>query len=258
MRIATWNLKRPKGKGRRWTAIEEQLLKVNADVWILTETNQDINLGDGFFGFHALKIDGYHKGSECRTSIWTRLEFSRRLHTHDPETAVCVEIKCDAGQVLVYGTVIPYENAGVKDNRYRSNSVWHVGLKNWDVHLGSIERHRKELSDLRSSHEGRQFVLGGDFNHHRFENSRYGSTGRDKLSESLDELNLDCVTDADFRATGELTTRATVDHICLSPDLLERGVKVEAWESPLLNGKPISDHNGITVDIGKRIYSSLP
>lgn len=151
------------------------------------------------YDIHALKIDGYHKGTECRTSIWTRLKVSKRLQTHDPETAVCVEIESDAGQVLVYATVIPYENAGVKDICYRSNSLWHVDQKNWGVHLGSIERHGKELRDLRSSHDKRPFVLGGDFNHHRFEDSRYGSAGRDKLTETLDEVNLSCVTERDFR-----------------------------------------------------------
>ncbi len=32
----------------------------------------------------------------------------------------------------------------------------------------------------------------------------------------------------DYRALGQLKTRSTVDHMCLSPELVERGIRVEA------------------------------
>ncbi len=249
MRIATWNLERTNPAKPAWQSIQDHLHSVKADVWILTETNSQLSLGAEFTDWHSKPIDDYHIDHERRTSIWTKLPVLRQIETHDAETCVCVELDSQDGPMLVFGTVIPYKGAGVGKLKYRSNCRWHTGQAVWAVHLESIKRHQKELLRLRAENAESQFIFAGDFNHHRFVGSDYGSEACDRLSRCLADANLRCVTEDDYRARGQLTTRSTVDHICLSPELVAGGIKDEAWEAPLRKGKPVCDHNGITVDI---------
>lgn len=45
MKIATWNLDRPRRGGwKKNPIIQEQIDEINADIWILTETNRVINI----------------------------------------------------------------------------------------------------------------------------------------------------------------------------------------------------------------------
>ncbi len=48
MRIATWNLMRPGLDGDRLPALREQLREIDADMWILTETRDNICPGTNY------------------------------------------------------------------------------------------------------------------------------------------------------------------------------------------------------------------
>ena len=58
------------------------------------------------------------------------------------------------------------------------------------------------------------------------------------------------MTEEDFVERGHLKTRSSVDHICLNRELAERLVSVSVWEADLLEGKPVTDHNGVVVEMG--------
>lgn len=247
MRIATWNLAKPRRPGKKWHALEQQLHAIGADVWILTETNSQLSPGLAYSGWHTTPIEEYHHGPECRTSIWTKLQVVRQISVLDAETCVCVELESQYGPMLVFGAVIPYQGAGVGERKYRSNMRWHTGQAAWALHLASIERHHKELVRLRSEHANKHFIFAGDFNHHRYPGSGYGRVACRNLTSCLVDAEIQCVTEADYRKLGQLSFRSTVDHICLSRGLVDRGVNTEAWDAPF--GKSVSDHNGVTVDI---------
>ena len=51
MKIATWNLQRPTKFGRKTNDIIETLKKLEADILVLTETNDCINLGTDYQTF---------------------------------------------------------------------------------------------------------------------------------------------------------------------------------------------------------------
>lgn len=54
VRIATWNLERP--SPRSWKRLPRQrnrMSRVDADVWVLTETRASIAPADGYHGVHA-------------------------------------------------------------------------------------------------------------------------------------------------------------------------------------------------------------
>ncbi|WP_206754572.1 hypothetical protein, partial [Leptolyngbya sp. FACHB-36] len=58
--------------------------------------------------------------------------------------------------------------------------------------------------------------------------------------------SLKCVTEMDMRARGMLHSRASVDHICLSEQLVSIA-SVTAWEGKRAGEPRMSDHNGVLV-----------
>jgi len=56
LKIATWNLERPKTVSRKNAAILEKLKEVNADILILTETNSCIDLGPEYVAFPSKEL----------------------------------------------------------------------------------------------------------------------------------------------------------------------------------------------------------
>jgi len=48
MKIATWNLERPTINGKKTFAIIETLREINADIFVLTETDTFIEIGNEY------------------------------------------------------------------------------------------------------------------------------------------------------------------------------------------------------------------
>ena len=61
MRIATWNLERPRlGGWKKNPIICQQLDEIDADIWILTETNRVIKPGTCYSEIATSPISEYH------------------------------------------------------------------------------------------------------------------------------------------------------------------------------------------------------
>lgn len=150
-------------------------------------------------------------------------------------------------EILVYGTIIPYHQAGVFGARYGN-----LGYKSWEYHekdLYSQSKNWRELMEI----EKLPLIVIGDFNQTR-NNKGYGTSKvRRILTDLLEDLSLKCVTEIDF-SENYLTedpkkgkTRNNIDHICISKDLLDRmrSYEVGAWDHFTNQGKYMSDHNGV-------------
>ena len=83
MRVATWNLERPKRKGyEKNQARLEKLVEINADIWILTETNEAIDL-QGYEAARSIPVDNYHCSGENFSTIHSRWPIIRHIPTWD-------------------------------------------------------------------------------------------------------------------------------------------------------------------------------
>ena len=56
MKIATWNIERPTKTGKRIPLIINCLREIDADILILTETNEAINPGNQYNSFHTANL----------------------------------------------------------------------------------------------------------------------------------------------------------------------------------------------------------
>ncbi|MEZ4935964.1 MAG: hypothetical protein R2799_00060 [Crocinitomicaceae bacterium] len=108
MKIATWNLERLiKNKNE---AVLAKIKEIDADIFVLTETNSTISLED----YNSVCTETLSKGQdgiaykerENRESIWTKYPILKSYETYDRFTSVCADIETPLGVLTVYGTII--------------------------------------------------------------------------------------------------------------------------------------------------------
>jgi hypothetical protein len=242
MRIATWNLERPDPADvARIQARLEKIREVRADLWILTETHEVIDLSTTHHG--AATAPSVRKplpGESCVT-VWSRWPILRRVDTSDPSEAVCVEVAHPQGPLLVYGSIIAYAGYKGPDGMSRM----------WEEHYRFIEWHARDWKQLRDEFPEHCLITGGDYNQNRDGARWYGTRkGRDLLTVAMSTAGLNCVTEEDFVKAGKLLDRHTVDHLCMDQTLAAaRVVGVGVWERTRADGMRLSDHSGVFVDL---------
>jgi hypothetical protein len=105
-RVGTWNVEYARGveKNRARLAL---LAGWEADVWVLTETHGDLDLSATHTAIRSCQR--YQKPGGRWTTIWTSLPVLECLETVDPNRCVAARLDGgDAGEILVYGTVLPW------------------------------------------------------------------------------------------------------------------------------------------------------
>jgi hypothetical protein len=248
MRIAVWNLERP--DPRQETINQARLAKIqeiNADLWILTETHEIIDLSGSHHGASTSPSPRKQRQGEACAAIWSRWPFMRRIETSDPTEAVCVEIEHPTGMLLVYGSIIAYH----------ANKGLDGAAPAWAEHYRFIDWHGQDWRKLRLDYPDHRLITAGDYNQNRDGAKWYGTKkGRDLLTGALKAASLSCVTEADLVAEGKLSTRHNVDHICMDTSLTVSVTAIGAWEGNAKDGLRLSDHNGVWVEVTDRRSSA--
>jgi endonuclease/exonuclease/phosphatase family metal-dependent hydrolase len=213
-----------------------------ADIWVLTETRLSMSPGAAY---RCVASSGARQaigsGSERWVSIWTSLPEGERRDTRDPEYAACAVFPVPSGgTIAVYGTVLPW--VGHVWRGHPSN-----GARAFCAALSAQAQDWRELAG-----EEVALCVTGDFNQDLSERHYYGSaTGRRQLRNTLSECGLTAVTagaDDPVRRLGD-GAHACIDHVCLSDALRARMAEpARAW-LPERDGRRLSDHPGITVEL---------
>jgi hypothetical protein len=128
MRIATWNVQRPADSSTR-ARLAEYIERINADVWVLTDTPPGLRPGARHASVHTAE-SATHPGF-VGAAIWSKHPI-RALTAADPLQAVAAAITLpDGSELIVYGTA-------------------HVA-----------EAHRAEWLHLRREHPAAEFCVAG-------------------------------------------------------------------------------------------------
>ena len=243
LRIATWNLDHASNSKRPIDLQVIQLLRIQPDILVLTETCKEVDLESHGFNSYPCKANEY--GKYCSAIYLSqRINFSKRLTTYDETTACCVQANTPLGSMIIYGTIITYH--GYKGPMNDSPA--------WAEHYDAIE---KQSDDWRRLGGQVPLIAAGDFNQTRDGSSRtYGTKkGRELLSANLNINHMHCLTTENFGAAGKLKVdpskgwvRNSIDHICITEGAF-RAVRVGAWDHFNEAGLYLSDHNGVFVDI---------
>ncbi|MDZ4850165.1 MAG: endonuclease/exonuclease/phosphatase family protein [Pirellulaceae bacterium] len=235
-RIGTWNLEYAYEK--RLDAVRKVLDKNRADIWILTETHDDLVPPNCPYVAHSeprpKNWSGIRDGSRW-VSIWSKYAIIEKITTSsgDPERTVIALL--DLGNektMLVYGTVLPW-----KGDR---------GIQDWSEHHRVIPEQAAEWSYLRQKYPDVPLCVAGDYNTDMGTGSYYGTKqGIAALRNGLAESELFCATAPDFFPK-ELLPNLPIDHIALPIVWKELTSVVAAWPAAK---KELSDHSGMIVEV---------
>jgi exonuclease III len=76
MKIATWNVARHRKGSEKTNAILKLLLEQDADILVLTETINSIDLGTQYKSFYSSRpIERYFRDDERRVAIYSKYDY---------------------------------------------------------------------------------------------------------------------------------------------------------------------------------------
>lgn len=245
MRIATWNLDHASNSSRPIPAQIDKICTIGADIWVLTETADEVNLGGHGYQCATPPLKNSYK--KYWSTIWSKWPIVEQINCNDGETAVCTIIDTPSGKMIVYGTIITWKNDKGPE---KSSPAWFE-------HDKSIVVHGDDWKMIQDQHPGVPLIVAGDFNQTRDGASRgYRSpNGINLLNDQLRRNRLICISDDDFGKQGKLMPdpnnrdlyRHNVDHICVSTSRFAIS-QVGVWDH--FSGETYwSDHNGVYADL---------
>ena len=221
MKIATWNLERPTKNGHKTPAILQYLRKLNADILVLTETSEFIDLGNEYEFFHTEIFSGqFYKPGDRQVSVFSKYPITRHISTFRADTSLCLEVTTPFGELIVYGTIIGnFGNGG-------------------DLFKRDLE---KQLLDYENIGKTKNFCIVGDLNISFSDNFYFTKEGREKLKNSFELLGMKIMTEH---------IPNNIDHIILTKDFFgNRKIINGFWNETENKKERLTDHKGVFVEI---------
>jgi endonuclease/exonuclease/phosphatase family metal-dependent hydrolase len=236
MRIGTWNVEYGAGLDKNVRRLR-RIREMDCDVWVLTETHDDLDLGSSHTSVSTTHRASGRVGARW-TTIWSRFPITRALDVDDPNRTAAVLLETPLGALVVYGTVLPWQSDPGPSGDARG----------WTEHHRVIPEQAREWASLRAAHPEASLCLAGDLNMNLGGPHYYGTAkGRGMLRAGLEAADLVCVTDAD-RVPGGWLVHGPIDHICVSATLAAGARVAAAWEGVDGEGVHLSDHSGLVVE----------
>ena len=216
MKIATWNLERPKTTSSKLGEITSKLRQLDADLYVLTETNDCINLSSNFYYYHSEILPAaYYKSGERRITIISKFPAEEILSVYNAQTCLAITFQSPLGRLIAYGTI-----TGIFGNR-RANFLSELDLQIQDwINLNNDN-----------------LLIAGDLNMSFSDNYYFTNLGRQKFVNTFKKLNLINLTE---------NVPQNIDHIIISRKIMmSKSYTVETWNLD----KRLSDHIGLCVEI---------
>ena len=241
IRVGTWNVEYAQGaeKNRRRLGL---LTAMDADVWVLTETHDNLDLSEHFEPIHS--FPRFETDLHGRwVTIWSRLPAIETIPTADVSRTVAATIDAGSdGPLIVYGTVLPWHSDPGPDP--------HAPASAWSELHRVIPLQGAEWRSLRRRFPEASLIVAGDLNMNLGGKHYYGTKyGRAVLRRALAEADMVCLTETENFPPGQLD-HPPIDHICAGPRAgLTLASVVIGWNKQLPDGVVVSDHSGVLADL---------
>lgn len=239
VRIGTWNVQYGRGveKNRLRAA---HLRSLAADVWVLTETHDDLDLSSSHVPVHSEQR--YVSPGGRWTSIWTSLPVIEQLATSDPHRSVAVRLGDEAtGEMIVYGTVLPWNGDQGPDPEKPA--------KGWEEFHRVVPQQGRDWALLRARFPEAALVVAGDLNQDLGGEHYYGTkAGRRLLLDQLSKVRVACLTTTD-RFDRSVLLHPPIDHVCAGAGAgAALQSEVLGWNRDV-DGVRLSDHGGVLAEV---------
>ncbi len=208
MRIGTWNVEYAanveKNKARLGI-----LRSKPADIWILTETHDDLSLAPSHTAIHSLQRQTGRTGGRWVT-IWSSFPIGDCLHVNDKERTVAALIDTP------HGALEQCEEWTALRRDHPGAALCVAG----DLNLN----------------------LGGP---HFYGTAR----GRRAISAAMGHNNLVCTTEYGQIPEECKLAHSPIDHVLITEGFAANFRVAEAWEGTQPDGTRLSDHSGLVVEL---------
>ncbi|MGF1569457.1 MAG: endonuclease/exonuclease/phosphatase family protein [Nodosilinea sp.] len=243
MKIATWNLERAAPQTSQAERQRQWLDRINADIWVLTETNLRLSPGANYQQVASGRPDRPGQAGERWVQIWGRGGEMLSLETEDKARTACALVSLKNGpDCLIYGTVLPW-----LDSPWRSHPV-----TQGEAFLAALALQQADWQRLQLNHPNAVLIVAGDFNQDLDTFHYYGSRrNRLALQAALAEVGLACLTAGDHDPVRRLINgqHANTDHICIAHSQASQFQTSFAWPAALDDLRGLSDHFGVGVEL---------
>ena len=221
MKIATWNIERPTPNGKKSPAIVSYLKKLNADILVLTETNEFIDLGTEYKVLHTEIFSGeFYKTGDRQVSIFSKYPIVKQIPTFRANTSLCLGLDTPYGELIVYGTIIG--NFGNGGDQFKLDL-------------------EKQLADFKRIGTTQNFCIAGDLNISFSDDIYFTIDGREKLTSYFEELGMKLMTEQIIK---------NIDHIVLTKKFItNKKILTGFWNDTENKATRLSDHKGVFVEI---------
>ena len=236
LRIGTWNVEYARtletNKRRR-----EALSAQPADIWVLTETHDDLYPSEEYSAVHAkqrIPLRGPVVESSRWVSVWSRLPIEQvTIDGSDDERTVAALIRTDQGKLIVYGTVMPWRGDDARNG------------------LDAMSQQVADWGELRRRFPGVPLCVAGDFNDDLSPAPAifHSNAVSNALRSGLVQNNLVCATLGDFAKL--------IDHIALPQAWMPRSRLGGFWQE-FKGGPRLSDHPGVVVEVEMTPLERVP
>lgn len=241
LKIGTWNVEYGRGVEKNVKRLG-LLLAQEADVWVLTETHDDLDLSPDYTS--VTTTPRFSRDPRARwTTIWTKRQIVQQIETRDPARTLAICVQVAGRNVVIYGTVLPWQHDAGPSGQ----------APGWTEFARVAPLQGEEWASLRAEHPDAVVIVAGDLNQNLGGRHYYGTkNGRAILRCQLAGADLVCLTDADQMTPGTLAN-PPIDHVCVGvPDgshLTSRFVT--GWEGHQ-DGIRLSDHSAIVAEMTLR------
>lgn len=239
LRIGTWNVEYARGLEKNKARLAH-LQSWKADVWVLTETHDELDLSASHKAVHTEQR--YPTPGGRWTTIWSSLPVIERLSTIDPRRTVAARLDAGAdGELVVYATVLPWNGDTGPDAAHPA--------RGWEEFRRVVPLQAAEWAALRERYPEATLVVAGDLNQDLGGRHFYGTKAcRALLTEQLARADLHCLTTTD-RFSPDVLQHPPIDHVCAAPGQ-GRSITTSAhgW-SNVVEGVSLSDHGGTLVSL---------
>lgn len=239
LRIGTWNVEYAAGAVRN-ARRAEILRDAEADVWVLTETHDELDLSATHTQVSTEQRPTGRRGGRW-TTIWSRFPVLATPAVSDTARTVAALLDSPLGRLLVYGTVMPWGND--------SGPEPDAPARGWAEQDRVLPEQIAEWVLLRARYPDAALVVAGDFNMNLGGKHYYGTPrGRVTLREGLAKNGLFCATETERLRPG-LLRYPPIDHVAVPAAWEGRTDVIAAWEGTTVDGLKLSDHSGLVVEL---------
>lgn len=232
LRIGTWNLDCAEGSCGR-VLQRAVLLSHRADIWVLTETHDDVSLHPDFQAARSEQQDiqvaprRLREGSRWVT-IWSRYPI-REIEVRDRQRTVAALVESPEGLIAVFGVVLPWPGSS-------------PGF------VPAVEALADEWKALRSSLPDASLCVAGDFNADMDTGAGFpGEVATTTFLKRIRECGLVCATGPERTPRGWFAT-PPIDHVLVPTKWAGNAEVIDGWHGTLAGDK-LSDHGGLIVQV---------